>query len=375
MAILGLCVGVLGQRFINPVQPEAAAEVSEAEGKLSTDAFSLQLFQLSLKEKKRGNILVAPHVISDALLALQDISAGKTREELLSLQLNEQQTRRNAEQPRAALLAMDFNLPCIGRGKSAMPLPFSENVPLALGLYNGMLASAIGQNNYQLIDSKMVTSRTKLIAGCSTAFQLAWRVPFNQADSRTADFDNVSGGMPHFQQMRCKGLFSTAKGENWKAVALPFKSAEAGAPDLVYIGILPETSARDFAAALTPEQMTDIRKALAEAAPQETLVEIPRLKLQVLPYDMRDSLRRLGLKALFDSEAADFSPLTPEKIHLGAFIHSCSLSLVESEVPPKADDSLDYAGEYISFARPYIWLIADLATDTPIEFFGLIEEM
>lgn len=105
------------------------------------------------------------------------------------------------------------------------------------------------------------------------------------------------------------------------------------------------------------------------------LVELPRMELQVLPYDMRDSLRRLGLKALFDSEKADFSPISPEKIHLGAFIHACRLSLIESGDAPKADDSLDYAPEYISFSRPYIWLIADLATDTPIEFIGLVEEM
>ena len=105
------------------------------------------------------------------------------------------------------------------------------------------------------------------------------------------------------------------------------------------------------------------------------MVEIPRLELQILPFDMRDSLRRLGLKALFDSETADFAPLTPEKIHLGAFLHAASVSLIESPDSSKADESLDYAKNIISFTRPYIWLIADLETPTPIDFMGLVEEM
>lgn len=375
IALVGLLGGVLGQLYLNPSQTEDEVKATAPENNLATDAFSVRIFQHCLKEKETGNILVAPHVISDTLLALQEISGGKTREELQALQLKKQQVLRGSEQPRATLLGMDFNLPRGNNRAAAMPLPFSENIPKALALYNGMLATVVGENDYQLVDSKMVNIRTKLIAGCSTIFRQEWEIPFNVANSRTADFDNVSGGMPHFRQMRAKGLFQSAEGDNWKAVTLPFKSVEPGAPPLVYIGILPNGSAREFASALTPQHLTDIRKALALATPQETLVELPRMELLVFPYDMRDSLRRLGLKALFDVETADFAPLTPEKIHLAAFIHACCLSLDESEDAPKADDSLDYAPKYISFSRPYIWLIADLATDTPIEFIGLVEEM
>ena len=375
MALLGLLGGGLGQMYLKNGNPETGTETAAPEVKLATDEFSVRFFQHSLAEKNNGNVLVAPHVVSDALLALQTLSAGATFEELKALKLKEQSVLRGSEQARAALLAMDFNLPRGGNQHAALPLPFSENLPMALSLYNGMLATALGRNDCQLVDSKMVSNRTKLLAGCVTDFRLEWACPFNSANSRTSDFDNASGGMPHFRQMRTKGLFQCAKGDNWKAVALPFKSVEPGAPPLVYIGILPDGSAREFASALTPVQLTGIRKALAEAEAQEMLVEQPRMELQVLPYDMRDSLRRLGLKALFDSEKADFSPISPEKIHLGAFIHACRLSLIESGEAPKADDSLDYAPEYISFSRPYIWLIADLATDTPIEFIGLVEEM
>lgn len=376
LVALGLLTGVLGQRYLRPQASQVEQTGNQPAAKLSTDAFSLRFFQHGIKEKETGNVLVAPHCITNALLSLQDIAAGKTLEELQALQLKEPQALRATEPLSAALLGVDLNLPRNEGRFPVMPLPFSENVPMALSLFNGSLGAAMGKGDYQLADSKMVTERTKLLAATTTSFAADWETPFNSANSRTADFDSASGGMPHFRQMRSRGQFRCAKSEDgsWKAVAIPFKSKAAGEP-LVIIAILPSGSARDFALSLTPDSLTGIRKALAEATPQDMLAELPRLELQIYPYDMRDSLRRMGLKALFDTETADFSPLTTEKIHLGAFIHSVSLSLVESKAAPKAGDSLDYAPEYISFTRPYIWLIADLATDTPVEFMGLIEEM
>lgn len=376
LVALGLLTGVLGQRYLRPQTQQEEAVANSTASELSSDAFSLRFFQHGLKEKETGNVLVAPHCITNALLSLQDIAAGRTREELQALQLKESRVLRATEPLSTALLGVDLNLPRKEGRFPAMPLPFSENVPMALSLFNGSIGAAMGKGEFQLVDSKMVTERTKLLAAATASFSAEWETPFNSANSRTADFDSASGGMPHFRQMRSRGQFRSAKAEDgsWKAVAIPFKSKAAGEP-LVCIGILPAGSARDFAANLTPEMLTGIRKSLAEASPQDMLVELPLLELQIFPYDMRDSLRRLGLKALFDIETADFSPLTPEKIHLGAFIHSVSLSLVESKDSAKADDSLDYAPEYISFNRPYIWLIADLATDTPIDFIGLTEEM
>ena len=376
LAILGILGGAVGQHYLNKDKQDTPAQEQAQRYTLATDPFSLKYFQHSLKEKEAGNVLVAPHAVSDALLSLQAIAAGKTLEELKTLQLSPANVLRAAEPARASLLAVDLNITREKGTRSVMPLPFEENVPMALSLYNGMMSSVLGDKG-QLADSKMVTTRTKLLAGAAVALHLEWQIPFNSANCRTADFDSKSGGMPHFRQMRSRGLYRTAPAEDgsWKAVAIPFKSEKQNAPELVCIAILPAGSARDFATNLTPEQLTDIRRKLAEAEPQDTLVELPRLELQILPFDLRDSLRRMGLKALFDIETADYSALTPDKIHLGSFAHACSVSLVESPAPPKADDSLDYASAVISFTRPFLWLVTDLETDTPAEFIGLVEEM
>ena len=376
LAALGLLGGGLGKMYLKPQQQEPAAE-QEQKTELTEDTFSIRFFQHALAEKTRGNILVAPHMVSDMLLTVQEHAAGKTKEELQALQLRPTEHIRATEPTCAMLLAMDFNLPRNEGSRGVMPLPFSENVPMALSLFNGSLANATGNSNAQLASSQMITNRTKLLLGGTLHMHKDWELPFNTGNARTAGFDNASGSMPTIHQMRNRGHYrlATAEDGNWKAIAIPFKNDRTTGSSLVYIGILPAGSARDFAALLTPELLTNIRQALGESTPQDTLVELPRQELQILPYDMRDTLRRMGLKALFDPETADFSPITSEKIQLSAALFSASVYLGESSAAPLADSSLEYAGQVISFTRPYIWLIADLETNTPIEFFGLVEEL
>ena len=379
LSVIGLLGGWLGRLHlpmyhdavpVNSPQPEKPVQ-------LSTDSFSIRFFQHALNEKSHGNVLVAPHMVSDMLLLLQERSAGRTREELEKLELQSSTFLRATEPACAALLAMDFNLPRAAGSRGIMPLPFSENVPMALSLFNGSLANAIGSGNAQLAASQMVSERTKLLLGGSMKLHSEWEIPFNAANARTAGFDNVSGRVPDIHQMRNRAHYRTASAQDgsWKAIAVPFRKEAGTGCSLVYIGILPSGSARDFAAQLTPEQITAIRRSLAEAEPQDTLLEMPRQELQILPYDMRDTLRRLGLKALFDPETADFSPITSEKIQLGAALFSASVYLGESREPLQADPALDYAEQAFSFTRPYIWLIADLESNTPVEFFGLVEEL
>lgn len=373
MVVVGLLTGALGHRYLQPYLPEKQQPTVAPQPELSTDAFSLRWFQHLLKERPTGNVLATPLCISDALFSLRSMAGGKTLDELNALGVFEGYLPAPPASKSVALVAFDFNLPRRSDRVPALALPFSEDVPLALSMFNGSMGAAVGEMDFQLADSTTVSERTKLLVGTCTRFCADWQIPFNSANSRTADFDSESGGMPHFHQMRNRGLYRCAKAADasWQAIAIPLK----GESTAVYIGILPGASARDFAANLTPEQLTAIRKALAEASPQDTLIELPRLEFRIIPHDLRDSLRRLGLKALFDSETADFSQLTSAGIHLGAFIHSASISLAEAKDKPAADDTLDYAPARISFDKPFIWLIADLESNAPIEIIGLAEEM
>lgn len=379
---LGLLAGgVAGYLKQSRQQGEAHTENNSAlfsEENIATDAFSIKLFQQALADR-RGNILVAPHVVSRTLSHLEILAGGKTNEALQALQLHPSAPPRAAEPASISLLAVDINVPRLDTGSEIISLPFSENVPLALSIFNGAIARFMGRNNAQYATSEMVTGRTKLLAGAVCSFQAKWDIGFQLNHSRTADFESASGSLPQFTQMRSRGNYRMAQADDgsWKAIALQMRSDPlVKSSPMVLIGVLPSGSARDFAAGLTPETVDEIRKKLATATPEDTLVEFPRLELEVRPYDMRATLRRMELKSLFDSDTSDFSALTPEKIHLGAFVHASEIKLRESKetgVSPHHD--LDSAKNYISFSRPFLWFVTDLSSATPIDFIGLIEEM
>lgn len=377
-AAVGLVAGglysVIHQKQSQSNPPTAQQEQAATE--LRTDAFSLRIFQQMLDDKS-GNVMVAPLAISQTLLKLETIAAGKTLEQLQALQLDKTRYKRDTGTDHASLVTIDMNVPRKQQAAQVLALPFSEDVPLALSIFNGALAQCMNRDNAQYATSDMVNERTRLLAGTVAAAHCKFETPFLSVHTRTADFDSASGAMPHYRQMRNRAGYRTAKAADgsWHAVALPFASRSKGKAPLVFIGILPSGSARDFAKGLTPEQLTDIRKALAEADPQDTLVELPRLDFVVQPYDMRYILRRLGLVSLFDSETADFSPLTEQKIHLGAMVYAAEASIQDTPTNQAAAQDLDYAKNYISFSRPFLWMITDLSTGSPLDFIGIVEEM
>lgn len=377
-AAVGLVAGglysVIHQKQSQSNPPTAQQEQAATE--LRTDAFSLRIFQQMLDDKS-GNVMVAPLAISQTLLKLETIAAGKTLEQLQALKLDKTRYKRDTGTDLASLVTIDMNVPRKQQAAQILALPFSEDVPLALSIFNGALAQRMNRDNAQYATSDMVNERTRLLAGTVAAAHCKFETPFLSVHTRTADFDSASGAMPHYRQMRNRAGYRTAKAADgsWHAVVLPIASRSYGNSPLVFIGILPNGSARDFAKSLTPEQLTDIRKALAEAQPQDTLVELPRLDFVVQPYDMRYILRRLGLVSLFDSETADFSPLTEQKIHLGAMVYAAEASILDTPTNQAAAQDLDYAKNYISFSRPFLWMITDLSTGSPLDFIGIVEEM
>lgn len=378
LALVGVLAGALTGYLTRMSQQDTDAVNTDGPEQVAltaTDSFSIRFFKEALNETK-GNVLTAPHSIADALLAIRDIVAGESRNEIEQQHLTGSTLKRYPEPLSFTLLAVDINVPREHTPESIIVLPFSENFPTALSLFNGLLAQGSPDAQVQFATSDMCSTRTKLLGGC-VAYHLAdWDIPFRASNSRLANFDCSSGAYTSFTQMRSRGAYRTARAADgsWEAVALMQKQRAGNIP-LAFIGILPGSSAREFAHSLTPERITEIRQALAAAKPEDTLVELPRQEYGVRPHDLRHFLRQLGIRSVFDSTGADFSPLAQEKIHLSGLIHSCSISLTETHGDDAADPTLEQAARRISFTRPFIWLITDLSSNTPIDFIGLIEEL
>lgn len=378
VAAVGLLAGLVFGHFKQKNKPENTSDSThlvQEQQDIRTDSFSIRLFQDAINDAA-GNTLVAPRIVTQALRDLQAIAGGVTREELNQLKLSTSVEFHKDGPSQASLLAVDINVPRSQTPDGMIVLPFSENFPMALSMFNGTLARFAPASNSQYATSDIASERTKLLGGCVAYHQMQWAVPFASSNSQLSDFDCASGSMPKVMKMRARGMFRTAEAEDgsWKAIAL-FQSLPESNNSLAFIGILPSVSARDFASKLTPEQLSEIRKSLVKAQPEDTLVELPRIRQYAPAHDMRFSLRRMGLKSMFDPTTADFSALSDKKIHLGAMLHACQIFIQESKSNQPADEHLDEAKTFISFSRPFIWMLGDLTTESPMEFMGLVEEM
>lgn len=95
--------------------------------------------------------------------------------------------------------------------------------------------------------------------------------------------------------------FRYAEGEDWQAVALPYKTeGRIGEPGY-FIGILPKGNAHQFAAQLTPQKYQSIRRALAEEDSTQTLlVKLPRFRIDTGRIQLNELLQVLGVKSIYE---------------------------------------------------------------------------
>lgn len=371
--IIGLSAGLILPRLL---QGDGLGTAAPAEPDFSlpkdgivSDAFSIRLLQAAMEESETPLVLVAPAAVTDALLTLRNAAAGASVEEIDALHLSPTLPRNSSSADYKVLLAPEESLKL--RGPSCLPLPYRKDFIEAQSLFNMFMP---GQR--PMADTRFISSDTRLLIGAATLVNTDFLHPFHPKDTRRGDFDNADGRMPSVPMMRCRALFRTAAAEDgsWRAIALLLK-APTGTPAGAFIGILPQGSVRDFARALTPEQLSDIRRALAEAEPQDSLVELPRFALETPTRDLQPLLATLGVSAPFDLRRADFSPLTEEPLALNALPERKTLFITEEESIQEATPDLDGAASVISFNSPFLWLIGDLTTDAPFVLMGLVENM
>lgn len=375
--ILAVMAAVFAPSLWNSMRGEKNAPQQQQQG-VVTDAFSLQLFHALLDTEGAENPAIAPLPLTDLLLHLREISAGSTRAELERLQLSEGADAQNVVLPYGCQVAVDRDLPA---GPLRTPLvtrlPLRESVPESLSLFNGMLCRASGDPDGQVVDSTILNQGTQMLAASAARLEPEWEHPFHPGDTlREGDFFNADGGLPHTDLMRCRAPLRVAEAADgsWQAVAVMLRAERKGTP-VAFIGILPRGNAREFARALTPAALSEIRAALQAAAPQDTTLEMPRINLNIPTRNLTFLVQKLGVTAIFNQQTADFSPITPQKIKLDAVLDKERLRLAENGARGTYDSNVEYGEKHLRLNKPFVWLIADLSSPMPPLFIGLMENL
>lgn len=370
--LLGLAVGLLVPRLMKGewLSPTAEKEpdITLPEGELKTDAFSLRLLQTAMQTPAYPLDTVCPAAMTEALHTLAGMSQGETTKQIEALGLYAPGLEAETSSVSASI---DDALPLSVQSRPMLPLPFRRNYPEAVSTFNTLFG-------YPAATSANTSPETRLFLAARTELACLFRQPFYEKDGKTADFDNDDGGMPSVRLMRRCGTFRVAEAEDrsWKAVALMVEGYFGGdANASAFVAVLPQGKVRDFALQLTTEQMSAIRRALAEAEPKACTVELPKLRLSTGVNDAAPLLRALGVSAPFDIRAADFSPVTSEKLALNALAESVSCAMGEAADRPADLPHPDSCPELVSLTRPFLWFVGDLTTEAPFVVIGVVENL
>lgn len=371
--LLGLSLGILAPRLMKGEwskndHGEQEPLITLPEGELKTDEFSLHLLQTSMQTQPYSISIVCPAAMTEALHELDSMSKGIIHQQIAALKLCPPGKESITS---GVLSAMDDTMPRPADGQTILPLPFRNNYPEALSQFNTLMG-------YQAAESANTSKDTRLFMASLTNLNCRFRQPFYQKDSTRLDFDNANGGMPSVSMLRRCGRFrlAEAEDESWKAVALLIDDEFGGdASTSAFVAVIPQGNVRDFTLHLDAAQMSDIRRALAQAEPQECTIEMPKLNISFRISDAAPFLQALGVNAPFDVNTADFSPITTEKITLSAIAQSLSISMIERPDKPAGIPAPDSCPQTFSLTRPFLWFVGDLTTDAPFVMMGIIENL
>ena len=146
-----------------------------------------------------------------------------------------------------------------------------------------------------------ISSSTRLVLVNAIYFKALWEHPFNPDKTSRQEFDLLDGSEVYVDMMLLDESVSLsyAQGEEWQAVALPYKGGQA---EMVII-MPDEDSFASFFSTFDEQVYESIRSSLSG---QDMLLSMPKFSF-VSGFALADDLADMGMPDAFDPTRADFS--------------------------------------------------------------------
>ncbi|MBQ9095215.1 MAG: hypothetical protein IJY53_02630 [Akkermansia sp.] len=346
------------------------------------DSFAIQAFSTLAAAQQEDNLAFSPAGLEAVLHLLQQGAQGSTAAELAALPLGKKGVY-SAMQPAEAyalFVADDLTLTPGVRTELVQRMPFASAPGKAAKAINEWAKRQTHGLISNVVDA--VSPATRLIAASAIYLKEKWLHPFDKGETESFyRFTCNNGSTTYVDMMQCTEAFRYAEGEDWQAVALPYKTeGRIGEPGY-FIGILPKGNAHQFAAQLTPKKYQSIRRALArEDSTQTLLVKLPRFRIDTGRMQLNELLQVLGVKKAFTREA-DFRGFAKEPLYLNDVSQYCVVINDEEGTEAAAVTVADIDSwclepeqpqiKELIFDRPFLWIIGDLTTPAPPYFMGI----
>ncbi len=361
---------------------EADPQIS-APAQVQSDAFALDMFRELIKEQ-RGNVIFSPACLEGTLQLLRQGARGESAAELAALPLGKEgvPTAMQPTQANAIFIGEAFRLKPGIRTDAVVQAPLMTNPEKAAAQINNWAA----ENTRDMIPSIITPETlkegapTRMVAANAVALEEKWLRPFMPEATKTAHpFTCADGRKSSVPMMYRTANFRYAAGNDWRAVALFYRTDGRRGEPGCFLAILPKGDARAFAAGLTARKFSSIRRALAVTKPREITIGLPRFEQCTPAFPLDSALQACGLRHIF-SDAADLSGFADEKLRLGKVLQRCYVKADEQGVRAAAatiavvqKQSLDLTAPPLILDRPFVWCITDLTTPAAPYFLGLFE--
>jgi serpin B len=172
---------------------------------------------------------------------------------------------------------------------------------------NAWVASATRDRITDLLHKDDVTDKTRATLGNAIYWKGRWDTIFDAAKTRAEPFTLLDGHRRATPLMHQRAKFSVVERRSVQAIDLPYIGDEVS-----MVVFLPRSSRGlpRFEAGLTDKELRDWFDALDAAAPGDTILALPKVRLEDR-YKLSGTLIKMGAPTAFSSDA-DFSGMAVE---------------------------------------------------------------
>lgn len=201
-----------------------------------------------------------------------------------------------------------------------------------------------------IVDSSMITSMTRLVAGNAVYVKGAWEVEFDKAMTSRQPFTTGSGTVVSVDMMHATREVKALNSDRATVIALPFRHQ-----DLAFVAAAPKPGG-------SPSLSTvDLTAVLDEVATVETSIALPKFHAEFC-QSLKKALVALGLVDAWGDGIADFSPMTGDRSLSLDFIQHKAVVTVDETGAEAAAVTVGGASDArapVEFVadRPFLWAI------------------
>ncbi len=381
------------------VERDTSPDVTEdalAETVAGNTDFAFDLYGKLAEDE--GNVFFSPYSISAALAMMYAGARGETEKqmaEVLGFTIPQEPTHAAFNKLDAALretkgdatleianalwpqIGERFEQPFLDTlasqyGAELWPLDFQSDAEGSRKTINDWAETNTEGRIKDLLPPGSLDAQTPLVLTNAVYFLADWKHKFEERATREEPFHRLDGSDAQALMMHQTEDFGYAKGDGWKALALPYRGGT-----LEMVAVLPDADRFGEIEANLGDVLEEADASLGHA---EVIVALPRFEMTTPTVPLREQLAALGMPDAFDAEAADFSGALAGAIWIDEVYHKAYVRVDEegteaaaatAVVATKSAESIGTEPVTFIADHPFMFVIRDTKTKT-ILFLGRV---